>query len=73
MCSPTEIHALKMLLMGATSGKLKEWPVLVRVLKRKGFKFDPNTPTLKIKQELQKDCYKLDLYCNEDYDRLLDG
>ena len=71
-CSPTEIHALQMLMCGCTSGRLEEWPVLVRVLRRKGFKFDPKTPTLKIKLELQKDCYKIDPYCDEDYDRLLD-
>ena len=64
-CSPTELHALHMLMCGAISGRLKEWPVLMRVLRRKGFRFDPNIWCIQIKKELQKECYQIDLYCND--------
>lgn len=65
LCSPTEIHAIQMLLCGATSGRLKEWPVLVRALKKKGFDFDENDWCSRIMNELVASHYKLNPYCND--------
>ena len=64
MCSPSEVHALRMLLAGATSGRLKEWPVLMRALTKKGIDFDPNDWCGTMKNVLLQDHFELNPYCD---------
>lgn len=63
MLSPIEYLAINRLLDGAVSGRVEQWPVLIRALNKKGYIYDPKTPCLHIKHELEDK--NLDLYCSD--------
>ena len=64
MCLPSEVHVIRLLMNGVLSGKIKEYPVLVRAFRKKGWGVYLDAWCEDVRKELEEEHFELNPYCN---------